>query len=102
VGVALAVVLSVAVASPRASASQVAVRQAVAVFLSSGDGSGSVGHISIHNGNGKHNINTATILSPTVNRGGLQVANTNTGGKTVTKLIAKRNKFCCSRRHRRR
>jgi hypothetical protein len=100
--IALVVVLSGAVASPPASASKAAIGRAV-VSSGGGDGSGSIGNISVHNGNGKLNINTATIMSPTVNKGGLQVANTNDSGKTVTKLIAKKNHFFfCSHRHRHR
>ncbi|MFL6056728.1 MAG: hypothetical protein ACJ72W_28095 [Actinoallomurus sp.] len=99
--IALVVVLSAAVASPPASASRAALRRTVA-SSGGGDGSGSIGRVSLHNGNGKRNVNTSTILSPTVNRGGLQIANTDTAGTTITKVNAHKNKFCCSHRHRHR
>lgn len=100
--IALMVVLSAAVASPPASASRAALRRTGASGGVDGDGSGSIGRVSLHNGNGKRNVNTSSILSPTVNRGGLQIANTNTAGTTITKVNAHKNKFCCSHRHRHR
>lgn len=54
------------------------------------------GRISLANGNGRFNKNYATVLSPTVNRGLQQVANTNVSGRTTTQVAfcKKKTRVC--------
>lgn len=54
------------------------------------------GRVLMNNGNGKFNRTYATVLSPTVNRGLQQVANTNLSGRTETQVAfcKKKTRVC--------
>lgn len=90
--IAVAIVVSGAIASPQVSANALTVRQEARATVIAGHGHGNSGRISVRSGNGRHNKNYSTVLSPTVNRGLQQVSNTNVSGRTNTQVAFCRKK----------
>jgi hypothetical protein len=93
---ALVIVVSGGSISPQASAKAAAITRSGWGTGGGSDSTNNNGFINLHVGNGKYNRTSSTVLSPTINHGFQQIANTNVSGQTITQtaFCKKKHRIC--------